>query len=113
MKITLKAMSLILAIFISLMVLGACAASQEQTGEPTSAPTEKPAQETQGNQTQEPSSDEVTYPLADGESFTCWWPNDLVMSGVVDYNETPFFQYMEKKTGVHLVFYNPSPQGAA
>lgn len=116
MKGNVKILTFVLALLIVLSLFSACSGTNEQADLPSENPSEKPTQSDQndqGDQNSEQGSDEVTYPLAEGATFTCWWPNDLVMSGVEDYNDTPFFQYMEKKTGVHLEFYNPAAQGAA
>lgn len=113
MKTVLKAISFLLVLLISLALFGSCAKTEEQQNTPSAKPTQSTAPGKTGDQSSDQPSDEVTYPLAEGATFTCWWPNDLVMSGVTDYNETPIFQYLEKKTGVHLEFSNPAAQGAA
>jgi len=115
MKNSIKLFSFVLALLLALSLLGSCNSANEPAGAPSgsSAPSggSQNSKPDASAETQEPT--EVTYPLAEGATFTCWWPNDLVMTGVEDYNDTPFFQYMEKKTGVHLIFSNPAAQGAA
>lgn len=121
-----KYLALVLALVLTLGLLAGCTNGGGQSGTETQN-TPAPANDSSGTtgstgHTQansdaaqslatEPEDEEpveVTYPLTDGATFTCWWPNDLAGSGIVDYNDTPIFQYLEKKTGVHLEFQNPA-----
>ena len=112
----LRIISLALALLMSVLLLQGCSSTEKEPDTDitpdVSKPTQAPKESEPSDEQPSSPSDEVTYPLAEGATFTCWWPNDLVLSGVEDYNETPFFQYMEKKTGVHLEFSNPPAQGA-
>ncbi|MGI6038758.1 MAG: hypothetical protein GX257_09710 [Clostridiales bacterium] len=111
----LRIISLALALLMSVLLLQGCSSTEKEPDTDITPDVSKPTQapkESEPSDEQPSPSDEVTYPLAEGATFKCWWPNDLVLSGVEDYNETPFFQYMEKKTGVHLEFSNPPAQGA-
>ena len=113
MKTWSKTMAILLAFFIPAALLGGCGTSGEAKSEAppdvTAAVSASP--ETAPSEESEPTA--ITYPLTDGYTFTCWWPNDLALSGVENYNDTPWFQFMEKQTGVHLDFKNPNGQQAA
>ena len=51
---------------------------------------------------------EITYPLSDEKiELTVWLANPL-SDYVADMNETPFYQAMEKATGVHVNFIHPT-----
>ena len=123
-----KILALVLALVLALGLLAGCSGGGDGKTETqaTPAPAANDSSSTTGStgHTQansdaaaslanEPGEEEVpvevTYPLVDdGSTFTCWWPNDLAGSGIIDYNDTPIFQYLEKKTGVHLEFQNPA-----
>jgi len=118
-----KLISLLLVLVLALGLV-ACASNGDQTGSTTpatSAPSDTGSSNTGSSNTPSDSTDtpdepaepaEVTYPLTDGYTFTCWWPSNLAGVGIEDYNDTPIFQYLESKTGVHLEFQNPVGENA-
>ena len=49
-----------------------------------------------------------TYPIADGITLTYWYPMAGSIGTLSDYNDSEFFQWMEKKTGIHIDFIVPA-----
>lgn len=109
-----KYISLLLALLLMVGLLAGCGNTEEKPStapstDPTTEPTQAP------NNGDDPTTepvDEVKLPLTEDDvTFDYWLPNSMTFEGYSGSEDSEFYKWMEKQTGVHINFINPPSSG--